>query len=106
MKKLFTVSLLVLSLATVSSAKDWKPKDIHKHEYKQMMKTHPILNKYRIELQENKLALMKEMAKPNPNFKNVEKLNLEKYTIKSKLKTEKMKLKHEFKTKYYDVKTI
>ncbi|MEG1583416.1 MAG: hypothetical protein RR344_05670, partial [Cetobacterium sp.] len=49
----------------------------------------------RIKLQENKLSMMKEMAKDKPDFATIEKLNKEKGNIQAEMKTEKMKLRYE-----------
>ncbi|MEG0136314.1 hypothetical protein [Cetobacterium sp.] len=61
----------------------------------EQMKNNPKLRDGRIKLQENKLSMMKEMAKDKPDFSTIEKLNKEKGNIQAEMKTEKMKLRYE-----------
>lgn len=53
--------------------------------------TNPVVQQYRVKLQENRLNLSKEMAKAKPDFKVVERLNKEQAEIIAKIKTENMK---------------
>ena len=62
---------------------------------REKMRTNPKLQEGRIKLQENKVAMMKEMAKENPDFSNIEKINKERANIQAEMKTEQMKMRYE-----------
>ncbi|MGL6120148.1 MAG: hypothetical protein ACRC0V_06530 [Fusobacteriaceae bacterium] len=53
------------------------------------------ITKERITMDEKKLEIRKLMVTSNPDWKKVEKLNLELATLKAKSKTQMMKLRHE-----------
>lgn len=110
MKKILTISILSLTISGVAFGKGWHHDDddyycngghsnYYKYELKQAMRNNPTIQKYRIQLQENKLALMKERSKPKPDYTTIEKLNQERYSIKAKIRTEKMKLRETLSTK-------
>lgn len=103
MKKILTISILSSAISGVAFGKGWHHDDdyycggrysnSYKYELREAMRNNPTIQKYRIQLQENKLALMKETSKEKPNYKTIEKLNQERYFIKAKIQTEKMKLR-------------
>ena len=62
---------------------------------REKMRTNPKLQEGRIKLQENKVAVMKEMTKENPNFTNIEKINKDRANIQAEMKTEQMKMRYE-----------
>ncbi|MGL4653016.1 MAG: hypothetical protein ACRCZH_04095 [Cetobacterium sp.] len=116
MKKILLVAMMALGLGTVTMAKgnnghrmsgDMMRNNSSKMMTKQCttneeklamrekMRTNPKLQEGRIKLQENKLAMMKEMAKETPNFANVEKINKDKANIQADMKTEQMKMRYE-----------
>ena len=57
------------------------------------------LAKERITMDEKKLEIRKLMVTSNPDWKKVEKANLELATLRAKSKTEMMKLRHDAMTK-------
>lgn len=120
MKKYLLVSMMVLGLGTVAMAKGNNGHDGHKMSYdgmehnnsgkmmldkcqtkeekalmKEKMRTNPKFKEGKIKLQENKVAMMKEMAKENPDFSNVEKINKDRANIEAEMKTEQMKMRYE-----------
>ncbi|MGL5544780.1 MAG: hypothetical protein ACRDB6_06700 [Cetobacterium sp.] len=116
MKKFLLVAMMALGLGTVTMAKgnngnrmsgDMMRNNSSKMMTKQCstneeklamrekMRTNPKLQEGRIKLQENKLAMMKEMAKETPNFVNIEKINKDKANIQADMKTEQMKMRYE-----------
>ncbi|MDX8336774.1 MULTISPECIES: hypothetical protein [Cetobacterium] len=62
---------------------------------REKIRTNPKLQEGRIKLQENKVAMMKEMAKETPNFSNIEKINKDRANIQAEMKTERMKMRYE-----------
>ncbi len=117
MKKFLLVSMMALGLGTVAMAKGNNGHRMsadgtrHNNSGKMMMgqcqtneekalmrekmRTNPKLQEGRIKLQENKVAMMKEMAKENPNFTNIEKINKDRANIQAEMKTEQMKMRYE-----------
>lgn len=117
MKKFLLVSIMALGLGTVAMAKGKNGHRMsvdgmgHNNGGKMMMgkcqtseekalmrekmRTNPKLQEGRIKLQENKVAMMKEMAKENPDFSNIEKINKERANIQAEMKTEQMKMRYE-----------
>lgn len=117
MKKFLLVSIMTLGLGTVAMAKGNNGHRMsvdgmgHNNGGKMMMgkcqtseekalmrekmRTNPKLQEGRIKLQENKVAMMKEMAKENPDFSNIEKINKERANIQAEMKTEQMKMRYE-----------
>nr|WP_307775257.1 hypothetical protein [uncultured Cetobacterium sp.] len=109
MKKFLLVSVMALGLGTVAMAKGHNGNgnyDGHRmgmgkgtmtcqSEEMKELRNSPEYKQYRIKMQENKLEMMKEMSKENPNFTNVEKLNKEKAEMKAEMKTMKMKARYE-----------
>lgn len=117
MKKFLLVSMMALGLGTVAMAKGNNGHRMsvdgmgHNNGGKMMMgqcqtneekammrekmRTNPKLQEGRIKLQENKVAMMKEMAKENPNFTNIEKINKDRANIQAEMKTEQMKMRYE-----------
>ncbi len=101
MKKLLGISLLTLALGGVAFARGHHNGyygDNYGHSgygYKNIINSNPAIQQLRIQLEENRLAIMKEMAKTNPNFTTVGKLNQQRAEIKTKLRTERMKLRYE-----------
>lgn len=111
MKKLLAVSLLTLSLGGIAFARGHHNNyydDGYGHSgygcsgyghsgygYKGIINSNPVIQQLRIQLEENRLAIMKEMAKTNPNFATVGKLNQQRAEIQAKLRTERMKLRYE-----------
>lgn len=117
MKKFLLVSIMALGLGTMAMAKGHSENKMsadgkgHKSCEKMMMgqcqtkeekalmrekmRTNPKIQEGRIKLQENKVAMMKEMAKENPNFVTVEKINKDRANIQAEMRTEQMKMKYE-----------
>ncbi|WP_047382791.1 MULTISPECIES: hypothetical protein [unclassified Cetobacterium] len=116
MKKFLLVSMMALGLGTVAMAKGNNGHKMssemmrnnggkmmtnqcqtneEKLAMREKMRTNPKLQEGRIKLQENKLAMMKEMAKETPNFTNIEKINKDKANIQAEMKTEQMKMRYE-----------
>lgn len=114
MKKFLLVSIMALGLGTVAMAKGntgHRMTGTHNNDGKMIMgqcqtseekalmrekmRTNPKLQQGRIKLQENKVAMMKEMAKENPDFSNIEKINKERANIQAEMKTEQMKMRYE-----------
>ena len=115
MKKFLLVSIMALGLGTVAMAKGnnghKSSSNGHHNGGKMMtgqcqtneekslmrekMRSNPKIQEGRIKLQENKVAMMKEMAKENPNFANIEKINKDKANIQAEMRTEQMKMRYE-----------
>jgi len=116
MKKFLLVSIMALGLGNVVMAKNHEGHRMsgesmrnnsgrmmntecltneEKTAMRENMKINPKLKEGRIKLQENKLALMKEMSKETPNFTNIEKINKDKANIEAEMRTEKMKIRYE-----------
>ncbi|MGL5918293.1 MAG: hypothetical protein ACRCYM_03510 [Cetobacterium sp.] len=116
MKKFLLVAMMALGLGTVAMAKGNNGHRMsgdmmrnnggkmmanqcgtseEKLAMREKMRTNPKLQEGRIKLQENKLSMMKEMAKDTPNFTNIEKINKDKANIQAEMKTERMKMRYE-----------
>ena len=115
MKKFLLVSMMALGLGTVAMAKGNNGHRMSGNTYnnggkmmtgqcqtneekalmREKMRTNPKLQEGRIKLQENKVAMMKEMAKENPNFTNIEKINKDRANIQAEMKTEQMKMRYD-----------
>ncbi|MCQ8211960.1 hypothetical protein NON08_05380 [Cetobacterium somerae] len=115
MKKFLLVSMMALGLGTVAMAKGNNGHRMSNNTYnnggkmmvgqcqtseekalmREKMRTNPKLQEGRIKLQENKVAMMKEMAKENPNFTNIEKINKDRANIQAEMKTEQMKMRYD-----------
>lgn len=123
MKKLLVVSIMALGLGTVAMAqgnkenkmsnsgknqnKNNKMMESHKMmggdcfsneeraQMREKMRTNPKIKEGKIKLQENKVELMKEMNKENPDFNKIEKINKNSADIQAEMKTEQMKMNYE-----------
>ena len=85
MKKLFIMSILMLSLGSLSLARGGYGSCHGYHNYGNLS---PALQEVNIRIQEKNLEIRKEMLKSNPNWSKIENLNTEIAKERAKLRTE------------------
>lgn len=113
MKKLLLVSIMALGLGSVAMANEGTHLNKGSHRMtrtrkhsncgetskeRQLMregiKDNPKFDQWKIELQEIKVKLMKEMAKDSPDFTEVGRINREKAEVQAEIQTERMKMRY------------
>lgn len=117
MKKLLVVSIMALGLGTAALANEGTNSNRGTHRthsrlthkkhsncrgtnskerelMREAVKNNPKFEQWQIELQENKVKLMKAMANDTPNFTEIGEINKERAIIQAEIKTERMVIKH------------